>query len=61
MKGIQEGALDLGIAKGLWYWFSREYSGFTDIMTSALPGHRDEKGLPFDEEWPWDAFNASIQ
>ena len=61
MKGTSEGALDLGITKGVWYWFSREWYGFNDIFTMTLPNHIDEKGLAFDEEWPWDAFQTSIQ
>ncbi|NQT06729.1 MAG: exosortase system-associated protein, TIGR04073 family [Candidatus Omnitrophica bacterium] len=55
IKGASEGAPDLGIIKGLWYWYSREVYGFSDIVTVLLPGTKDQVGMPFDEEYPWDA------
>ena len=55
MKGIKEKAPDLGIVKGLWYWFSREVDGVWDICTFCLPGPRDNKAVAFDEKWPWSA------
>ena len=55
MKGVEEKAWDLGIVKGLWYWFSREVDGVWDICSFFLPGHRDTKGMAFDEKWPWTA------
>lgn len=61
MKGTPEGALDLGITKGFWYWMSREWCGITDIATAFLPGHTEEEGMAFDEEWPWDAFKGSLR
>jgi putative exosortase-associated protein (TIGR04073 family) len=59
LKESQEGALDLGLAKGVWYWFSRTAQGLSDIFTAFNPNHADQKGLAFDEEWPWDTFSKS--
>ena len=60
-KGIQEGAPDLGIVKGLWYWMSRGVNGLSDVWTVLLPNPVDQKGVAFDEEWPWDALVESVQ
>ena len=61
VKGIQEGAPDIGIVKGLWYWMSRSTQGFSDIMTCVLPNPKETKGLAFDEEYPWDALVNGMQ
>ena len=61
IKGISEGAMDLGIVKGLWYFYSREVAGLTDIATVILPNPADTKGLAFDEEYPWDALSEGLQ
>ena len=61
MKGIKGKAPDLGIVKGLWYWYSREIDGCYDIVTFLLPGPGDTKALPFDEKWPWSAFGDSMK
>lgn len=58
MKAMKCNAFDLGIGKGLWYWFSREIDGIYDIGTCVLPNPKDTKGLAFDEEWPWTALGA---
>ncbi|MFH1753162.1 MAG: exosortase system-associated protein, TIGR04073 family [Candidatus Omnitrophota bacterium] len=55
LKETQKGAIDLGFIKGMWYWLSRAADGFSDIFTAFLPNHVDEKGIAFEEEWPWDA------
>ncbi len=60
IEGSKEGALDLGIVEGVWFWWSREINGFFDIITTFLPGHVDEKGMPYDEKWPWDTFKDAI-
>ena len=60
-KGVSEGAMDLGIVKGLWYFCSREVAGLSDIVTVILPNPDDTKGLAFDEEYPWDAIAESLQ
>ena len=61
VKGIKNGAPDLGIVKGLWYWYSREIDGTFDICTFPLPNPKDTKALPFDEKWPWSALGDSMQ
>ena len=61
LKGIGEGAPDLGIIKGLWFWYSREVNGLADIATLLLPSPRDQKGVAFDEEWPWGALVETMQ
>lgn len=60
-KGISEGASDLGIIKGLWYWYSREVNGVGDIVTFLVPGPEETKGLAFDEKWPWSALGDELQ
>ena len=61
VKGISEGAPDLGIVKGIWYFYSREVAGLSDIATIILPNPEDTKGLAFDEEYPWEALTEGIQ
>ena len=61
VKGISEGAVDLGIVKGLWYFYSREVAGLSDIVTVILPNTEDTKGVVFDEEYPWDALADQLQ
>ncbi len=61
VKGVEEGAPDLGIVKGFWYWWSREVNGFSGIMTCVLPDHSETKGLAFDEEYPWEALVERMQ
>jgi putative exosortase-associated protein (TIGR04073 family) len=60
-KGISEGAPDLGIIKGIWYWLSRGVHGLSDVMTCLLPNPEDQKGLAFDEKWPWEALADKLQ
>ena len=60
VKGIRLGAYDLGIVKGLWYWYSREIDGIYDITTCLVPNPKDTKALPFDEKWPWTALGESM-
>jgi len=55
MKGIEDKAWDAGILRGIWYCLGREVDGVFDIATFMLPGPRDTKGEPFEEEWPWTA------
>ena len=60
-KGVQEGAPDLGIIKGLWFWASREVYGIGEVVTAILPAPEDNPGYPFDEEYPWDALAESLE
>lgn len=61
VKGIKEGAPDLGIIKGLWYWGSRQAEGAWDISTFILPNPEDTKALAYDEKWPWSALGDSMK
>ncbi|MEA3306048.1 MAG: exosortase system-associated protein, TIGR04073 family [Candidatus Omnitrophota bacterium] len=54
-KGFQEGAFDLGVGKGLWFWYSREIYGIADLATLIFPVPEENAGYRFDEEYPWDA------
>jgi putative exosortase-associated protein (TIGR04073 family) len=60
-NGLQERAVDLGILRGLWFWMSREVSGAADIITVLLPGQEEQKGMAFEEEWPWESISANIR
>ncbi|MFH1753951.1 MAG: hypothetical protein ABH875_07185 [Candidatus Omnitrophota bacterium] len=60
MKGIDEGEPATGLVKGVWYWFSRSYDGFADIMTLLNTSPADNVGPAFGEEWPWDALSESM-
>ncbi|MDP8258945.1 MAG: exosortase system-associated protein, TIGR04073 family [Candidatus Aadella gelida] len=61
VKGIKDGAPDLGIVKGLWYFASREMDGAVDMGTFYMANPKDTKGLAFDEKWPWSALADNIQ
>ena len=60
-KGIKEGALDLGIIKGLWFWYSRQMCGIADVATVILPIPEENAGYAFDEEYPWDALTGILK
>jgi len=60
-KGIENAAPDIGIIKGVWYWFSREVGGMYDIITCLFPNPEDTKGMAFDEKWPWSALGDSFK
>lgn len=60
-KGIEEKAPDLGIIKGLWFWYSREIYGIADVATVIFPTPADNPGYAFDEEYPWDALAGVIE
>ena len=60
-KGFQEDEPIMGIVKGVWYWFSRTAYGISDVLTCIAPNPEDEVGLPFDEEYPWDALVTSME
>ncbi|MBN1872322.1 MAG: hypothetical protein JW800_07095 [Candidatus Omnitrophica bacterium] len=61
MKGAQEGAYDLGIVKGIWYFLSREAHGAKDFATFFLPNPSETKALAFDEEYPWEALTDRME
>ena len=60
-KGIEEGATDFGIIKGLWFWYSREIYGIADVATALFPTPEDNPGYRFDEKYPWDALVDAIE
>ena len=61
MKGVKNKSWDIGIFKGLWYWYSREIDGVSDLCTFPLPNPQDTKGAAFDEKWPWSAFSDTMK
>ena len=61
LKGLKTNAPDLGVIKGLWFWYSREIYGFADILTIVFPTPEDNPGYPFDEEYPWDAMVDTLE
>lgn len=61
VKGIKEGAPDLGIIKGLWYWGSRQAEGAWDLATFILPNPKDTKALAYDEKWAWSALGDGMK
>lgn len=61
VKGIQLGAMDLGIVKGFWYWMSRQVDGTFDVAGCLFPNPEDTKGLAFDEKWPWTALGDGMK
>ncbi|MBU1084162.1 MAG: exosortase system-associated protein, TIGR04073 family [Candidatus Omnitrophota bacterium] len=61
VKGVKDGAPDLGIIKGIWYFASREMDGASDIYTFYMANPKETKGLAFDETWPWSAFGENIK
>jgi hypothetical protein len=58
-RGIKQEDPFLGLAKGIWYTGSRVWHGIGDLLTVCLPGPTDQKGLAFDQEWPWEAFHEA--
>jgi len=60
-KGISNKSPDLGIIKGIWYFYSREVEGAKDIATFILPGPKETTGVAFDQEHPWDALSEATK
>jgi putative exosortase-associated protein (TIGR04073 family) len=60
IKGMNAESLDLGLVKGLWYFMSREIDGVYEIASFPLPNPKDNKGMPFDEKWPWSALGENL-
>jgi len=59
-KGLKLHAPDLGIGKGLWYWYSRQIDGAIDVASFLFPNPKDTKALKFDEKWPWSALGDTL-
>jgi putative exosortase-associated protein (TIGR04073 family) len=59
-KGLKLHAPDLGIVKGLWYWYSRQIDGTVDVVSFMFPNPKDTKALAFDEKWPWSALGDTL-
>ncbi len=59
-KGLKLHAPDLGIGKGLWYWYSRQIDGAVDLASFLFPNPKDTKALKFDEKWPWSALGDTL-
>jgi len=60
-KGIENKSCDLGITRGIWFWYSREFYGIADLVTFIFPNPDDNPGYAFDEEYPWDALVYVIE
>lgn len=60
-KGFKNRSYDLGISKGLWFWYSREIYGLADLATIILPSPQENPGYAFEEEYPWDALAEAIE
>ena len=61
IKNTKQGALDLGIIKGVWYSASRIIDGAADIVTLLLPVPADNKGVAYDETRPWNALVDTVK
>ncbi len=60
-KGIGNKSPDLGIIKGLWFWYSRQVYGIADVATTIFPTPEDNPGYSFDQKYPWDALADVIE
>lgn len=60
MNGAYEGHPFIGLGKGVWYWFSREVYGIGEIFTCIVPNPKDNPGVAFPQEWPWDAIAEEV-
>ncbi|MCX5680487.1 MAG: exosortase system-associated protein, TIGR04073 family [Candidatus Omnitrophica bacterium] len=61
LKGLKLHAPDLGVVKGLWYWYSRQIDGAVDVASFLFPNPKDTKALAFDEKWPWSALGDTLK
>ena len=56
LKGANEGRVVPGLAKGVWFWASRQFFyGFGNILTCLVPNPEDNPGYAFNGKWPWSA------
>ncbi len=51
--GADEGNVVKGFGKGVWYFFSRQAYGLSNVMTSFVPNPKDNLGVHLEQEWPW--------
>ena len=57
-KGARKNATGMGIVKGVWYWWSRSATGLGDAVLFLFPNPKDTCGWGWEDNWPWDGFNA---
>jgi len=51
----QGGNMLVGFFRGMWFWFSREVNGFTNLATCIVPNPVENLGYPFHQDAPADA------
>ena len=45
--------LALGAGRGVWYWWSREFNGFGNVLLCLVPNGEETQGYAYNGEWPW--------
>jgi len=61
VKGAADDELGKGVARGVWYWWSRQVYGFGGILTCLVPNPKDNPGVAFNGKWPWTALAENVQ
>lgn len=59
IQGSRNGEVATGVVEGVWFWWSRTYNGFGDIMLCIFPNPEETVGYPWDAKWPWSALTES--
>jgi putative exosortase-associated protein (TIGR04073 family) len=55
--GFEQGETFGGVVRGVWFTISRWIYGAYDTPTFLLPNPVDSRGVTFNQEWPWGAFD----
>ena len=51
--GVRRGQSGMGIVRGFWFAFSREWHGLGNVLTCPFPNPVENPGFPFDRKYPW--------
>ncbi len=61
-KGAKEGRVGTGIVKGVWFWLSREWYGFSGILPGCLLSNsKNNPGHKMDGAWSWSGLSPDAE
>lgn len=61
VQGAREDKVAIGVVEGVWFWWSRTYNGFGDVLLCLFPNPEKTVGYPWDAKWPWSALMGNTQ
>ncbi len=61
VQGVRNDEVGTGVVEGFWFWWSRSYNGFRNVMLCIVPNPEETVGYPWDAKWPWSALTESTE